>query len=226
MSRRPVRGQGRSRSGGAVAGARATVFPGRLTRSPTRVLTVQMDVQRGSGRVERSREAAPYLASPRGRRETAGGGGECDASGHVQDARPMTVSRRGSSAARHEETGKLLDSSRAHVRKSQAQVVASIGQLLAGRPGLIRGPTIGEPSLESVAYLLEILERPCDLDVLLFFHRHPRALLAAQYLVGRVGYGIHEIHASLGVLSAAGLLDCSKGRVGLDAGGVRLYRLT
>jgi hypothetical protein len=143
-----------------------------------------------------------------------------------QELPPVTDSRRGPKSVLHEQTRQLLQSSRAHVQISQDRVASSIGRLLAAHQALTRGATSGQPGLDSVTFLLEILERPCDLDVLLFFHRHPRALLTPQYLVGRVGYDIHEIHASLKVLSAAGLLEWSKDRMALGVGGIRLYRLT
>ncbi len=50
------------------------------------------------------------------------------------------------------------------------------------------------------------LTRVCDLDLLLFFARHPRALLSSESLAGFLGYGLKDIADSLEALMAAGLL--------------------
>lgn len=53
---------------------------------------------------------------------------------------------------------------------------------------------------------LGALSHPCDLDLLLFFARHPRTLLASEQLAAFLGYGVSEIAASLDLLQGAGLL--------------------
>jgi hypothetical protein len=50
------------------------------------------------------------------------------------------------------------------------------------------------------------LERPCDLDLLLFFARHPRTLISTEQLVRLLGYPLSEIGRSRDVLLAAGFL--------------------
>jgi hypothetical protein len=50
------------------------------------------------------------------------------------------------------------------------------------------------------------LQRPCDLDLLLFFARHWRALLSNEQLARLLGYPLKEIARSRDVLVAAGLL--------------------
>ena len=51
-----------------------------------------------------------------------------------------------------------------------------------------------------------VLRHPSDLDLLLFFARHPRTLLPSEQLSTFVGYGLKEIAASLDLLVDAGLV--------------------
>jgi DNA-binding IclR family transcriptional regulator len=50
------------------------------------------------------------------------------------------------------------------------------------------------------------LEHPGDLDLLLFFHRHPQAFLKSERLAEYVGYDLPQIVRSLETLMTAGLL--------------------
>lgn len=50
------------------------------------------------------------------------------------------------------------------------------------------------------------LRDPCDLDLLLFFHRHPRAYLISERLAQYVGYDLPQVGQSLETLITAGLL--------------------
>ena len=54
------------------------------------------------------------------------------------------------------------------------------------------------------------LRHSCDLDLLLFFHRHPRSLLTSERLAVYVGYDLNQIARSLDVLTEAGLLERSQ----------------
>lgn len=47
---------------------------------------------------------------------------------------------------------------------------------------------------------------PCDLDLLLFFHRHPCTLLTSEQLVAQLGYERERVARSLDRLIEAGLL--------------------
>jgi hypothetical protein len=47
----------------------------------------------------------------------------------------------------------------------------------------------------------------CDLDLLVFLHRHPRTLLTSEQLAAFVGYDIKEIAESLETFIEAGLLE-------------------
>ena len=56
---------------------------------------------------------------------------------------------------------------------------------------------------------IDLLENPCDLDLLVFFARHPLTLLASQQLAVLLGYEFTQIAASLGRLQRGGLLITS-----------------
>ena len=53
------------------------------------------------------------------------------------------------------------------------------------------------------------LRHPCDLDVLLFFHRFPRVLLTSERLAQYVGYDMKKVGKSLEILIAARLITRS-----------------
>ena len=63
------------------------------------------------------------------------------------------------------------------------------------------------------------LTRACDLDLLIFFARHPNALLASESLASFIGYDLKDIADSLEVLMVAGLLA----RVQTPAHAARFY---
>lgn len=51
-----------------------------------------------------------------------------------------------------------------------------------------------------------MLRHPCDLDLLLFFARHPRTLITSEQLANWLGYELKQIADSLEVLLEGGLL--------------------
>jgi hypothetical protein len=62
---------------------------------------------------------------------------------------------------------------------------------------------------EDIRRLLDrigVLRRPCDLDLLLFFIRHPRALLSSDQIAVFLGYEVKQLGESLDVLVTAELL--------------------
>lgn len=67
-----------------------------------------------------------------------------------------------------------------------------------------------------------VLRHPCDLDLLVFFARHPRVLLTSESLARFLGYSPKEIARSLDTLLATGLLA----RTQTDAHAGRLYVLS
>src|SRR5436309_12416153 len=66
------------------------------------------------------------------------------------------------------------------------------------------------------------LRHPCDLDLLLFFSRHPRAFLVSELLAQYVGYDLPQVAQSLETLIAAGHLQRSPD----STHPARLYLLT
>lgn len=52
----------------------------------------------------------------------------------------------------------------------------------------------------------DVLRHPSDLDLLLFFARHPHSFLASEQLAAFLGYGVKQIAASLDLLRAASLI--------------------
>ena len=57
---------------------------------------------------------------------------------------------------------------------------------------------------------LRTVQHACDLDLLLFFSRHPRALLTSEQLVAYLGYDRDRVALSLDGLIEAGLLTRSQ----------------
>ena len=63
------------------------------------------------------------------------------------------------------------------------------------------------------------LRHPCDLDLLLFFIRHPRSLLTSDQVAAFLGYDLKRVGDSLDILLAAKLLTRSQSQ----AHAARLY---
>ncbi|MEO7192667.1 MAG: hypothetical protein ABI051_16570 [Vicinamibacterales bacterium] len=53
-----------------------------------------------------------------------------------------------------------------------------------------------------------VLRDPCDLDLLVFFVRHPRVLLTSDQIAAFLGYEVKRLGDSLDVLVRAQLLTC------------------
>ncbi|HWN42932.1 MAG TPA: hypothetical protein VNW71_11980, partial [Thermoanaerobaculia bacterium] len=68
---------------------------------------------------------------------------------------------------------------------------------------------------------LACLKSACDLDLLIFFHRHPRAVLPSERQALYVGYELSGVAKSLETLIAAELLTRVQ-----RTGGARMYLLT
>jgi len=63
---------------------------------------------------------------------------------------------------------------------------------------------------EQVHRLLDrfaVLRDPCDLDLMLFFVRHPRALLSSDQIAALLGYPVERLGDSLDALVTANLLS-------------------
>ena len=65
-------------------------------------------------------------------------------------------------------------------------------------------------SVRSSLKRLRGIQHACDLDLLLFFSRHPRALLTSEQLVAYLGYDRDRVAKSLDGLIDAGLLARSQ----------------
>ena len=75
--------------------------------------------------------------------------------------------------------------------------------------------------LGSLLERIGAIREACDLDLLLFFHRHPRALLTGEKLAASLGYDRERIEDSIERLIEAGLLTRSQN----PARAARLYVL-
>jgi hypothetical protein len=60
--------------------------------------------------------------------------------------------------------------------------------------------------IEDLLDRIGCLRHPCDLDLLLFFHRHPRAFLIGERLAQYVGYDVPQVAQSLDTLITTGVL--------------------
>ena len=80
---------------------------------------------------------------------------------------------------------------------------------------------MAERDLRSLLDRIEAIRNPCDLDLLLFFHRRPRALLTSEMIVTYLGFDHQQIAQSLENLIAAGLLSRSVN----EAHAARMYTL-
>ena len=52
-----------------------------------------------------------------------------------------------------------------------------------------------------------VIQNACDLDLLVFLHRHPRTLLTSEQVSALVGYNLREIAKSIDAFIEAGLLE-------------------
>jgi hypothetical protein len=65
------------------------------------------------------------------------------------------------------------------------------------------------------------LNHACDLDLLLFFHRHPRVVLTSERLATYIGHDLSRVAQSLDTLIGAGLLSRTQRPGGVE----RMYAL-
>lgn len=65
-----------------------------------------------------------------------------------------------------------------------------------------------QPTDPLAVWLVEAagLRDACDLDLLLFFSRHPRVVLSSEQLAAYVGYELQQVARALDLLLGAGLL--------------------
>jgi hypothetical protein len=68
--------------------------------------------------------------------------------------------------------------------------------------------------LRSMLDRVRCIRCACDLDLLLFFHRHPCSLLASDRIFAHLGYAFQQAALSLDGLVDSGVLTRSRGRSG------------
>src|SRR5688572_3398931 len=70
--------------------------------------------------------------------------------------------------------------------------------------------SVATQDLHSILERIRSVRHACDLDLLLFFHRHPCALLMSEQIVAYLGYDREQVARSLDGLIEAGLLTRSQ----------------
>jgi DNA-binding MarR family transcriptional regulator len=81
------------------------------------------------------------------------------------------------------------------------------------------------PSVEGIKRLLArtpVISSACELDLLVFFHRHPRALLTSEQVAAFLGYDMKKIAKAIEAFVEGGLLE----RTQNPTHAARLYVLT
>lgn len=87
-----------------------------------------------------------------------------------------------------------------------------------------RQSSTDRPSNEEIKQLLArapIIHSACELDLLVFFHRHPRALLTSEQLAAFLGYEMKRVAKAIEAFVEGGLLE----RTQNPAHAARLYVL-
>lgn len=67
-----------------------------------------------------------------------------------------------------------------------------------------------------------LIRDACDLDLLAFFHRHPRTILTSENLAALVGYDMRQIGKALDAFVDAGILE----RIQSSTHAARMYLLS
>ena len=67
-----------------------------------------------------------------------------------------------------------------------------------------------------------VIRDACDLDLLVFLHRHPRTLLTSENLAALVGYDMRQIGKALDAFVDAGILE----RIQSSTHAARMYLLS
>jgi hypothetical protein len=99
----------------------------------------------------------------------------------------------------------------AHVwrNKPKAEKVSSLDRRPAREPITMPTSVNDQTRLELTKRLVArtpIIQGACDLDLMIFLHRHPRALLTSEELAGYVGYNLKDVAKALDAFIEAGLL--------------------
>ena len=71
-------------------------------------------------------------------------------------------------------------------------------------------PVNDQAQLEQIKQLLfraPVIQNACDLDLMVFLHRHPRTLLTSEQVSALVGYNLREVAKSIDAFIEVGLLE-------------------
>lgn len=82
-------------------------------------------------------------------------------------------------------------------------------------------PSVSTNDLPALLERIQGIRHACDLDLLMFFSRHPRAFLTSEQIVASLGYDRDRIAKSLDGLIDAGFLTRSR----TSTRAARLYML-
>ncbi|MCA1585175.1 MAG: hypothetical protein LC791_10545 [Acidobacteria bacterium] len=80
------------------------------------------------------------------------------------------------------------------------------GNMASYVPSSPKGRAVNREDGRQLLDRIGVLKHACDVDLLVFFARHPRSLLTSEQLAAWLGYELKQIAASLEMLLDAGLL--------------------
>lgn len=80
---------------------------------------------------------------------------------------------------------------------------------------------VNTDAIRSMLAHIRVIRYACDLDLLMFFYRHPCALLSVEQVAAQVGYARERVEESLDALIDSGLLKHSES----PSHAARLYAL-
>ena len=120
-----------------------------------------------------------------------------------------------------------LASARQLIEGSREMVATSIARLIATN-SIVTAAETGQTgrAFAATAILLTLLDAPCDLDVLVFAHRHTRVPLTVEDIPRAVGHDAEAVRVSIETLMVAGLIACTKSRRLDHDIGVLFYEFT
>ncbi len=101
------------------------------------------------------------------------------------------------------------------------RTACNAASITASSTPLLHGHSVSSNDLRTLLDRIRGIRHACDLDLLLFFFRHPCALLTSEQIVAFLGYDRERVGKSLDGLIDAGLLTRSQN----PAHAARLYTL-
>ena len=61
--------------------------------------------------------------------------------------------------------------------------------------------------IKQLLFRAPVIQNACDLDLMVFLHRHPRTLLTSEQVSALVGYNLREVAKSIDAFIEVGLLE-------------------